>query len=135
MEEEGQTNHMWAYFKPLAILMVIVALPIAAFILLLPLVIGINPFLLVAFAPLYLVYIAVVMYWFFKKSGLYGQWKAAAITYGMQRSRDMMKDIPDEKKKEMMKNAMQNDLMKEFREELKQELKKEMLDEAQKPQN
>jgi hypothetical protein len=135
-QSEGKTNYMWAYFKPIAILMALVMLPLVVFIFALRFFLVIlftTPFLFLAIVPLYLVYLGLVIYWFFKKSSLYRQWKAAAITYGMQRSKDMMKDLPPETLKEAQKAMMQNESMKQFREELKEEIKKEMQEEARNP--
>jgi hypothetical protein len=139
MEEEGQTedkkNYAWAYFKPIVILMALIILvPALVFVFALGFILSSGmPFLILALIPAYLVYVALVVYWFFKKSGLYRQWKGAAIEYGMQRSKDMMKDLPPETLKEAQKAMMQNEGMKQFREELKQEIKKEMQEEAKNP--
>jgi len=102
-QTKRKTNYLWAYYKPILILMLLVMLPMAVFLLLLPKMLLLAPRLLFVMPFFYIIYIPILLYWFLKKSRFYKEWKNAAILWGMQRSKEFMKDIRPEIKKEMMK--------------------------------
>ncbi|GEM_PF-6305447 len=129
------------YFKLIATMMgVLIVVPALGFIVLFPLITPLltrMPLLFVLIPVIILAYMGIAIYWFFKK-GLYQKMVGASVKYGMQRSKKIMKNLPEETKKEMMQNEMVEQFKKELKEEIKQEMQQEKQAEnesTEKPQN
>ncbi|MEM0360377.1 MAG: hypothetical protein QXK06_03540 [Candidatus Diapherotrites archaeon] len=95
---------LWACYKPVIILMLLAVIPpLAGFILSIAIIIYFPGLFFLALALILLcpVYIAILLYWFFKKSNLYKEWKKAVLEYGIKQAMETMEDIPPEKLREL----------------------------------
>ncbi len=118
------TNPKKEYFKLIAIMMrIFIVVPALGFIVLFPLTMPLlaRAPILFSLIPLgILAYMGIAVYWFFKK-GMYQKMIGASMQYGLQRSKEIMKNLPEKTKNEMMQNSM----VKQFKEEIKQEMQQE----------